>query len=329
MKRLFGAKPLATLVAAASLFVSLAADAAPWKPHAPGESPPTQEQIDEASKRYQKGIQLYEVEGDVASALIELQRAYDTAPNYQVLFNIGQVARTARDYTTSKRAFEAYLQFGGANVPPEKKQQVETELKALKELVSTITITTTSTSGTLLVDGSEYGKLPLGEPVLVNPGSHKIELQTESGTATQTLTVAGGDERTIDLTVKVEISKPPPVTAPVTKVEEGPSYVWAGWLVSGLLGAGAIATGSVALVQRSDLDDKAYFGTEPPADLEDQKSRVTGLAIATDVLIGAAVLSAGVTLYFTIKESSSDDEAAPATTALRVSPNGLALTGTF
>lgn len=331
----------ALLITFATSLLSASALAAPWTPRAPSEQPPAQAEIDEASRRYQKGIRLYDVEGDVQSALVELQRAYDIAPNYVVLFNIGQVARTARDYPTSLRAFEAYLKYGGADIPAEKRQTVEAEVKALEEqLVSKITITSNATVGTVYVNGSEYGSLPLADGILVNPGNHRVELRTADGTATKSVSITGGEKQTIDLTIRAPIlvpepkptPLPPPTPAP--EVEKGPSYVWAGWLVTGLFTAGAITTGTIALVDRSDLDDTAYFGAAAPLGLEDQRSRVRALAITTDVLIGAAALSAGVSLYFTIRESSSSsstDEAAPSagTTALRVSPTGLSLDGTF
>jgi len=44
----------------------------------------------EAASRFKKGLELFK-DGDYQAALIELRRANELAPNYNVLYNIGQV----------------------------------------------------------------------------------------------------------------------------------------------------------------------------------------------------------------------------------------------
>jgi hypothetical protein len=320
---------LAALVSVASLLWATSAEAAPWKPKPPGATPPTQAEIDEASARYQKGTQLYDVEGDIASALLELERAYDIAPNYAVLFNIGQVARTARDYVTSLRAFEGYLEYGGASVPADKKASVEAEIKSLKELVATVEVKTNAKEGSLSVDDGEEGRLPLGA-ILLNPGPHRFVLETPGGSTSKSATFVGGETKAIELMIAE--TKPAGPVAPaspkaVVPAEGGPSKVWVGWLVTGVVGAGAIVTGSIALAQKSDIDDTAYFGPTAPANLEEKQKTTTALAITTDVLIGAAALAGAVTLYFTIQEATASDDDKKLGVVL--SPNGIGLSGSF
>lgn len=320
------------MFAVVALLCATVASAQSWKPAAPDSKQPTQTEIDEAKRRYQKGIQLYEVEGDVTTSLLELQRAYDLAPNFAVLYNIGQVARTGRDYLISLRAFEAYLQFGGAQVPADKRTTAENEIKALKELVGTIKVTTNVTTGTVFVDDIEVGKLPV-DSTRVNPGAHRVRVDSDGKQSTKNITIAGGETQTIDLQIDLSVKLPPPDLPPPPKpvTVEKTSYAWVGWLVTGVLAAGAIGTGSVALVQNSDVNDTPYTGATVPEDLDDKKSTVTALAVTTDVLIGAAVLCAGISLYFTIRDSKDDaPEAAPApSTALKVSPGGLSVVGSF
>jgi hypothetical protein len=320
------------MFALVALLCATVASAQSWKPVAPDSKQPTQTEIDEAKRRYQKGIQLYEVEGDVTTSLLELQRAYDLAPNFAVLYNIGQVARTGRDYLISLRAFEAYLQFGGAQVPADKRTTAENEIKALKELVGTIKVTTNVTTGTVFIDEVEVGKLPL-EATRVNPGSHRVRVDSDGKQSTKTITIAGGETQTVDLQIDLSVKPPPPDLPPPPNkpiAEPKTSYAWVGWLVTGVLAAGAIGTGSVALVQNADVNDTPYTGATVPEDLDSKRSTVTALAVTTDVLIGAAVLTAGISLYFTIRDSKSDEAPEAATsTALRVSPNGLTVVGSF
>jgi hypothetical protein len=318
------------LLQAAVLTISTASFADTWAPRPPGDRTPTQAEIDEASKRYNKGINLYEVESDYAGALIELQRAYDLAPNYQVLFNIGQAGRMAKDYVTSQRAFEAYLKYGGTNVPEDKRAVANKELAALKDLVGTVKITTNATSGMLLIDDVEIAQLPITDPIPVNLGSHRIVIVSGAERVSKTITAAGGDQVTVDLQINVEIKKDVPIPV-VKKPEPEPSYAWIGWLVSSALGAGAIISGTVAIVEKNNLDDRTYVGATPPEDLVDKRSTVDTLGIVTDVLIGCAVAGAGISLYFTIRDATRDDDStsAPATTAIRVAPDGLTLIGSF
>jgi len=304
-----------------------------WTPRAP-EGQPSQSKIDEARKRYDKGIHLYEVEGDVATALVELQRAYDIAPNFLILFNIGQVARTGRDYVTSQRAFAAYLAFGGPKVPADRRETAETELRTLKGLVATLKIFTDVSVGAVLVDDIEVAKLPAA-PVHVNPGTRRVVVQSGSRSAAKSVTIAGGEEQAVEILLGSGPAQPQPQPQPQPE-ESGPSYVWIGWGATGLLAVAAIVTGTAALVTKNDLDDTAYVGVEPPEDLSSQRSRVTALSVSTDVLIGAAAVGAGVTLYFTIKEATSettpaDRKPAPVVgvQSVRITPAGVSIAGSF
>lgn len=298
-----------------------------WTPREPTGVQPTASEIEEASRRYKKGIQLYDVEGDVASALVELERAYDIAPNFIVLFNIGQVARTARDYVTSQRAFEAYLKYGGSSVPADKRTQVENELKTLKDLVATIKITTNASEGSVLVDDIEQGKLPMAG-VQVNPGNHKVTIQSGGRAQAKNITVVGGETQGLEIMLDLGSTSP---LGPSTSAT-GPSYAWVGWVVTGTLAAAAIVTGSLAIVKKGELEDQAYFGADPPEDLAGDEDEVTALAISTDVLIACAAAGAGISLYFTIRDLQAGSEAPKATApsaTLRLGPSSVWVVGTF
>lgn len=72
-----------------------------------------------------------------------------------------------------------------------------------------------------------------------------------------------------------------------------PTYFWAGLGVGGGLLAIGAATGIAALVLDRNLNDTAYAGTLPSS-LLDQQSRVRGLSISTDVLLGGGAATVGV-----------------------------------
>lgn len=309
------------------LLLAQPALAAPWAPK-PAEKPPTEQEIAASKQRYEKGMHLYEVEQDIVGGLTELEHAYEIAPNYRYLFNIGQVAHSAHEYVTSLRCWEAYL--AGGEVPPERKETAQKEIAELKALVAEVTITTNVEGATVLVDDSEEGTTPIA-PFLVNVGPRKITVSKDGKSESRKITFAGGSKQTLDIPLSVEtIAKP--IDPPKPKAEPRSSYVWVGWLLTGTFTAGAVATGIAALSVNGSLKEEAYVGATPPDSLESKRSTRVALAATADALIGAAAITGVITLIFTIKGSGDDSpsEGAPGpTTAVRVSPTGLALVGSF
>src|SRR6185369_13528930 len=99
------------------------------------EAAPTKEQQHEAATRFKKGIELFK-EGDYQAALIEFRRANEIAPNYAVLYNIGQVYFQLQDYAGALTALERYLSEGGKNVPTARRTEVEKDIEKLKSRVA-------------------------------------------------------------------------------------------------------------------------------------------------------------------------------------------------
>lgn len=96
----------------------------------------------------------------------------------------------------------------------------------------------------------------------------------------------------------------PPLAPAPAPVEAGPSPpYWIGYTLGGVLGAGAVVTGALALSSASSLSKLSFTGKTAPADVTSQSSKTRGLAITTDVLIGSAVVSAAVTLIVQLSAS--------------------------
>lgn len=314
------------LVGALAL-VATPAWASPWIPK-PSTRAPTEEEITQSKQRYEKGMRLYEVEQDITGGLTELEHAYEIAPNYKYLFNIGQVAHSAHEYVTSLRCWEAYL--AGGDVPAANKETALKEIADLKALVGEVTITTNTDGATVLVDDSEEGTTPIA-PFLVNIGPRKISVTKGGKTESKKITISGGSQVTVDLPLPID-TVVKPIETPKPKTEPKSSYVWVGWLLTGTFAAGAVATGIGALAVNGSLKEDAYVGDTVPDSLDGKRTTRVALAATTDVLIGAAAITGVVTLIFTIKGSGDEtpsDEAPKPTTAVRVSPTGLALVGSF
>jgi hypothetical protein len=274
---------------------------------------PTKEAMEEARTRYARGTELYN-DGAYEQAMLEFERAYSLAPAYRILFNIAQVAVLLRDYPKAIRAYEQFLKDGGQRIPADRRKTVEEELQSLRGRVGRITIKVNVPDAEVLVDDLVIGRSPLQEPMMVTAGRHMV-IARKRGLVqdSESVVLAGTDE----VNVELELTEPPTSTAPVTPPAprepdqptppREPSYVWAGWVVTGALAAGAVATGIATFYSTRKLDDmKDTFGITR-AELDEQESTARALGIAADVLIASAVVAGGITLYFTIDEALEDD----------------------
>ncbi len=288
-----------------------------WRAGPPPATPPPKATVDEARQRYQKALKLYEKEGAVDAALAEMQRAYDLAPSYKILYNLGQVARTARDYALALHTFKRYLADGAHGVDKQRRAKISKEIKELETYVAAVTVEVDVSGATIHLDDVEVGVSPLDEPLMVNAGRARIRAVKGSNQNSKTIVIAGGDEVTVSLGLGSDTSAstsdpddpadpndPQPTPDDPETGDQEPRksnpYLWIGWVATGAFTAGATVTGILALTTSSDLGEEIYAGTDPPESLTDQQNSVTALAITTDVLIGAAVVSLGGTGVFAI-----------------------------
>lgn len=316
----------------------------------------------EAASRFKKGLELFK-DGDYQAALIELRRANELAPNYNVLYNIGQVYFQLQDYPNAMHSLERYLQDGGKGVDAKRRAEVEKDIEKLKARVANIEVTVNVPDAEVTIDDVSAGKTPLPKAVLVSAGRHRITITKPGFTAVNKVVEIASAELqkvAVDLVeigsaaapaapVVVEPGKTPPpavvppVTPPASPPDQPPpsarSVPVAGWVVTGGLAAGAVVTGILALGASSDLKSQRTSGTATREDLDSAKSKTQTFALVTDILTGCAVVAGGITLYFTVAGGSSSDAKPSApppagafytpTIRVGVNPGGVSLLGTF
>jgi len=153
----------------------------------------------EAGERFDQGVQLFD-DGSFEAALAEFLRAYEIAPNYAVLYNIGQTYAELRRTPEAVRAFRQYLDEGGTSVPPRRRQEVERELARLERLVGRIALTVRpEVPATVYLDGTEASRLPAESPLLAAAGEHEVEVRAEGFLPfRRSVTVAGGVEASVE-----------------------------------------------------------------------------------------------------------------------------------
>ncbi len=293
---------------------------------APSTAPETA--VDEGRVHFQRGVSFYK-DRDYRSALVEFQEAYRVAPNYRLMFNIGKTHAELQDFAGAVTAFRRYLAEGGTEISAARRTEVESDLRRLVTHVASLDITVSEPDATLSAEGDrriDLGTSPLAQPVLLNSGSWTVSAR-KSGfvLAEERVVVSGGDKKTVRLTLRPIVAQaviePPPRQAPETDVPRPPAVsrpgrpmtpVYVGATVTVTLAVAATVTGILAVRAKSDYDAAlARFGSMP-ADVSDARTRTRTFALATDVLAGATVVGAIVTVVLYLARPTETKAAAPA-----------------
>ena len=306
---------------------------APSVPEAGADREVSEATLNEARRRFDQGISLYE-DGDYSLALIEFERAYELVPNYRVLYNIGQVSIQLRQYARARQALEQYLSTGANSIDPQREAEVQADIQMLKSRTAYVSIEVQQPGVTLWIDETPRGTTPLSGPLLVDAGQHRIELRKPGYRAEQRfVTLAGGEEQTLRFELQVIDRSPKTVEKQTivvrdTGVDARSTWVWLGVGATGVLAAGAVATGVLGLSEASTLEELRNTPGASRQELDDAQSRARRMFIATDVLGLAALAMGGVTLYAVF---SAGDEEAKAVTDVKVSysGSGVTLSGSF
>jgi tetratricopeptide (TPR) repeat protein len=263
--------------------------------------------VKEAGKHFQRGVALYN-ETDYRAALVEFKRAYETAPNSVVLYNIGETYYQLQNYAQALVTLERYLAESGDNATH--RDEVEKTLDILRARVGKVEVTTNVPGAEVTVDDELVGKTPLAQPVLVSIGRRKVTAMHAGGPAeTRFVEVAAGDVVKVALAFH-EADKPTdtkPVIETPTEAPKKSRLVTYGWVATGALAVGGITMGVLAYKASNDLQDaRKTFGVSFD-DLNSKASRVTTFSAIADGLGAAAIIVGGITLTVTILHSRSSE----------------------
>ncbi|MFO0674766.1 MAG: hypothetical protein U0235_34980 [Polyangiaceae bacterium] len=290
-----------------------------------------------ASSHFQRGVEAFR-DGTFDAALVHFKAAYAAAPNYRVLYNIGQTSLKLADYAGAESALDRYLSEGGSDLPADRRAAVTEDLEKIRRRIATITLTTNETRGEVLVDDAPAGHLPLRGPLRVNGGRRKISVVPDGSPAVSRVVEApGGDALTVELIVPKEGSAAPAPAVPVpptasppaeTPARASPTGAWITLGVGGALAAGAAVFGVLALGARSDA--KAALDRYPGSRsaLDDAQNRLATDAAVADVLGGLAVVAGGVGVTWLLLDRSTGS-AGQSRVDLKLGPSGATATGRF
>jgi hypothetical protein len=313
--------------------------------------PPPAAASNDAAVHFSRGVTLYS-EGDFSAALVEFKRAYEVAPTWRVLFNIGQAHFELHEYVEAHAALQRFLDEGGAQVKPKQRELAQSELAALAERIGRVKVESNVEGATISVDDQAVGVAPLANPVLMSAGVRRLTATADGRPPVEMrVPVAGGDNLSVHLDFAPEVPAASASAADATRTpQDSPLHLastppddrprppnrTAAYVTFGVGAAGLVVGstfGVLALHDRSQLDQVCINRACPPS----QNSAIQSLsrdALVSDIGFGVALAGAiaGVVLWIAAPSgtpASSIDGRAPAQahdTGWRVGPGGLAAT---
>ncbi len=295
--------------------------------------------VEEGRIRFVRGIDLYK-EGNFRAALAEFRAADSAAPNWKIAYNLGQTLFQLQEYAGAVSAFERYLTEGADKVPPERREEVEADLAKLRPRVAQVTVTVNVPSAEVLVDDESQGNLPRATPLLLSAGRRKITVNAHDYLSeTRVIDLAGATSPTVPFELKpirvtttVTPTEPKETPRPLPPPPPPPSRtpLWIGLGATVVLGGATTFFGLRTASKNSDFDAVLNTPGATRKSVDDARSSVRSSALVTDVLGGATIVAAGLTIYALVATApKTEQEAAkPGVTAF-VGPASLGLSGRF
>ncbi|MDD5309447.1 MAG: hypothetical protein PHU25_19190 [Deltaproteobacteria bacterium] len=281
----------------------------------------------EARRIFHEGVRSYE-RGSLVEALDAFQRAYALRPSFRILFNIGQAQAELGRPHRAVEAFEGYLAEGGERIAPDRRRTVEQELARLSRQIARVRFEGPE-GAELWIDGERKGYLPLAGPVLLQAGSHRLDVRHgREEPCTKKFAIEGGVEKTESCTPPpaVAVVAPPPPPVNILSPSPGdnrplfsngsppPSSFFirsvAPWLAAGL-GAAALAAGIGCAWKTSSLDSSldgaCPDGTCPPSRESDVEALPRWAAASDALFASSAVMGAAALLLFLSPWESAEE----------------------
>lgn len=288
----------------------------------------------EARTHFASGSSYYS-QGRYDDALREFTEAFRLAsdPNKPLmLFNMAQAQERLGRIEEAVASFRRYLEL---DPNAEGRAAIEERVRTLTErLGATAIVLTVSEEGAhVFVDGHEVGTTPLPGPLTVAPGSHELRVEKDGFQAFRLrVSVDAGRQVEADATLVALVGPTSTVTPPVTSARERPGRPLP-WILGGAavlaVGAGTLL-GVLALGKSDDAADESAGNR----DLYDEHlADAETLAAAADICFGVGIAAGAVSIVLFL--IGGQDDSAPATTSVRVSPlalrggGGLVLGGGF
>lgn len=146
-------------------------------------------------------------DGDAAGALVKFQSAYDASKDARLFWNIGASHKALRKYSDAIRDLERFKEEAAAQIGDQDKKEADEIISALRPFVAAVTVKTTPSDASVLVDGQPAGNTPL-QRRLVDLGKHQITAKKDGFTeSTTAIDVTGNADVVLDLQLAAVVQK--------------------------------------------------------------------------------------------------------------------------
>ncbi len=281
----------------------------------------------------------------------EFKVAYQMSGSWKVLGNLGLTAMKLERDGEAIDAFERYLTEGRKEIDAAERAEIERDVATLKSSAVTVVLRFVPTDAALTDERTPVQGAPIRNRYQSEGGA--LSLKVRPGHHVMTAVVSGKPPLVFEFDAEPGTTQehqfdfdaapppgalsppPPPATTPpppssgsVRAERPVPTGVWVGLAATGALAVGAGVTGVMALAKNSDFEDA---NGHDPVRAQDLHSQTKTLNLVTDVLIGAAIVGAGVTTYLYLKRPEREQ----AGVTLRLQPRAslertsLSLEGSF
>ena len=279
-------------------------------------------------------------------ALPLFRKAYLLLSNWKVLGNVGICAmKTERDGEAID-AFDRYLKDGGKELDAGERTQVTRDLDTLRVQAASVHLDYPSGSEYLLdqrltSNGAQrtnrYELTGSATDLRLHPGIHKMALHGSGHpdiTWDTELSVGGKSTHRFDAqappmpsasVAPLAVSPSPAPSPPARSGLPTSAYVAGGVTVALILGA--VVTGIVANSKHSTFESINGQPGHSASEIDSARSSGKSMALVSTVLTGAAIVGAGVTVYFSLSKRSDDGPRSGAWWG--VGPGSMSAGGTF
>lgn len=327
---------------AASLVALHVATVSPSPAQAQGAPPAASEaNTKKAVELFKKGQGLYKA-NKFSEALPVLRESYAlvASPNSQIY--IARCLAGTNDLVGAYLEFEALIADVDARKDPKYDKTRESAVGERDELLTKIALVTVNVANAtpdarVTVGFKEVPRESWGKPLPFMPGTVDVTLTAPpAAPQTQNLELTGGQRRTINLDTTGKQDTGGDVTPPSTggsrRILRPIAYAAGG---VGVVGIGMFAVaGAMANATFSDLDSKCAKGDGTRACSGVTQGQIDDGKLQKDLaniglIIGAAGLATGVTLFVLSREPSKKDDAPKTAVQAIIGPSYLGVQGSF
>jgi hypothetical protein len=311
---------ISAITACALLTAAMPADAQK------GKKPEEDPNVAEAKKHMEAGAAFF---NDPAGhkceeAFAEFEKAYELVGSLNALKGMAFCAMFLERDGEAIELYETLLERKGSQIERQDKQQIESDLKALRAAVAVVTLKT-DVAGLVVVDTRTPAK---GYPITnrykidekqlqlgIHPGMHEFKASID-GKPEQVwrIEIKNGEAYNHDFNFGVNEEKgndkPPPVV-PDKPSRPIPKSVF---IVGGASVALGIAGGVVGGLAKGARDEfEAANGKESKATLDEKRSKIVTMNLVADISFGLALAGAATTVVLLVKRPEKKAEPAKET----------------